>query len=263
MMMLKKDDIALILLGCIIIYLVCDKCYSVNNKLEHMTDLNVEAISNLASMYASGKLIVDNIEVQKNVIIKGNTTINGECTVTGKSNLNGDVHTSNVHTGEIIMGETKLSSGTRTSLKVQTKHGWGEFGPQNAEWLHITTDRDKIYTNKTTHIDGQISTYAKDGIDDTRRLKALSRLGGFAIDGTRSTFMLEEGSHQLYGKGKYDAWANDSWDMIYVFKGWEFIGYDGNYAGAQYQSENKTEYIKKYECPGNKISTYKLTWVGY
>ena len=256
--MIKKEDIGIILSVCIILYLIYDK-FCPNNKIEHMSSFNEEALSNLASMYQSGKMVVDEIEVQKDIKVKGNINIDGEHTVAGKSNLNG-----NVYTGQVVLGKTKLGTGTNTSLKVQTDHGWGEFGPQNADWCHIVTDRPKVYTNKQMHINGQISTYNKDGIDDTRRLKGLSRIGGFAVDGTGTTMMLEEGSYDLNAGKKYDAWTNDSWDIIYIFKGWKLETWHhliGNSAVSN--NTNNNEYVKKVNVADNTITSYRLTWVGY
>lgn len=264
--MIKKEDIGIILSICVILYLIYDKFCAKSTSIEHMTDINTEALSNLASMYASGKMIVDEIEVQNDINVKGNVNIKGENTVEGKSNLEG-----NVHTGQVIMGNTKLSSGANTSLKVQTSHGWGEFGPQNTEWMHIMTDRGKVYINKRTNVDGMIATHNKDGIDDTRRLKTWSRIGGYAKDGNEVNILLQEGSHKLHDNrdGLYTYATKDRWDIVYVFKGWKFIGYDGlNYDGTSWVLENKTDYVKHMGGNNdtgsvNKIHSYKLQWVGY
>lgn len=152
-------------------------------------------------------------------------------------------------------------------MRVQTPSGWGEFGPQNSEWLHIITDRGKIYNNKQIHINGQIATYGKDGIDDTRKLKSLSRIGGFAIDGGGTTMMLEGGTHKLYGGSKYDAWTNDRWDLVYIFKGWKFEAWehaDKDDNKLINNETNNTNYVKKIDLKkNNKASLCRLTWVGY
>ena len=256
--MIKKEDIGIILSICVILYLIYDKFCAKSTSIEHMTDINTEALSNLASMYASGKMIVDEIEVQNDINVKGNVNIKGENTVEGKSNLEG-----NVHTGQVIMGNTKLSSGANTSLKVQTSHGWGEFGPQNTEWMHIMTDRGKVYINKRTNVDGMIATHNKDGIDDTRRLKSLSRTGGFAINGHGTTMMLEEGEYWLHNSHKYDAWTGDNWDVIYLYKGWKLETWHHNIDSQVSNTTNTNEYVKKVDVANDTISSYRLTWVGY
>ena len=248
---IKIENLGLILSICIIIYLIFFDQYRIKGmQMEHMTDINAEAMSTLASMYSEGKLIISDLEVTNNVDVKGAINITG-----------------NINATNVKFGDTTLQNGTNGSLKVQTPHGWGEFGPQNNEWLHIKTDRSKIYSEKETHVDGTITTYGaqSDGIDDTRRLKSLSRIGGFAIDGGGSTMMLEEGSHVLYGETKYDAWTNNKWDKIYIFKGWviEVWHHEVGNSGAHSAVTNTNEYVKKINIPANTISSYKLTWIGY
>lgn len=254
---IKIENLGLILSICIIIYLIFFDQYRIKGmQMEHMTDINAEAMSTLASMYSEGKLIISDLEVTNNVDVKG------------AINMTGDINATNVK-----FGDTTLQNGTNGSLKVQTPHGWGEFGPQNTEWLHIKTDRSKIYSEKETHVDGTINTYGKnDGITDTSTLKKLTsytRIGGYAKDGGSMNILLEEGTHTLGNdrNGLYTYETQNRWDYIYVFKGWKFTGYDKG-DKTDRVLENKTSYVKHMDVgegnsDNNRINKYKLEWVGY
>ena len=254
-MLLKTENIALILSICIIIYLLYRDC--INNKVEHMSNtqnINIEALGNLASMYANGKMIVDEIEVQKNVTIKGDLTVKKKGKFEDYVNVN----------KQIVFGKTKIEEGAGGALKVITPYGWGEFGPQNKDWLHINTDRGKIFIHKQAHVNGHIATYNKDGIDDTRRLKSLSRIGGFAVDGDGPTILLEDGKHALNGSAKYNVWSNDRWDYLFLFKGWKLETWDrDDYKNPITNTTNTNDYIKRIAPTANRVSSYRLTWVGY
>ena len=121
------------------------------NTIEHMA-VNEEALSNLASMYQSGTLKVSNLEVTGKTTMKGALDVTGKATMKGDLGVNGNAK---LHK-PLTIGSVKLASGAGGSLRVQTPHGWGEFGPQNRHWLHIMTDRPKIYAQKPTHVHGNI-----------------------------------------------------------------------------------------------------------
>jgi hypothetical protein len=101
--------------------------------------------------------------------------------------------------------------------------------------------------------------------DDLKKMKSQRMMGGFAIDGGGSTFMLAEGGwYNLYSGAKYDAWTNDRWDMAYIYRGWKLgLAKHGNGTGEIKWWENKTENVKKCDTPNNTGSSYKLIWVGY
>ena len=265
--MIKVENLGLILSICIIIYLVFfDKCRT-GARLEHMSEYNAEAMATLASMYTDGKLMIDDLEVQNNVTIKGTL------------GMTGDINATNVNvSGNTAFGDTQLLEGTNGSLKVKTPHGWGEFGPQNDKWLHIKTDRDKIYSGKETHIDGELATYEKDGgipnMAELRKLSSFTKIGGYAVDEEGTTLLLEEGSHVLKknvsaNKYGFDA-TNNEWNVLYLFRGWkletwdkEEIGNTGDNQGAVTNTSNTNEDIKRVDVTGGKVSAFRLTWIGY
>ena len=47
----------------------------------------------------------------------------------------------------------------RSLLNVINGNGNVNIGPQNASFMHFTTDRPAFYTNKALSVDGQISRY--------------------------------------------------------------------------------------------------------
>jgi hypothetical protein len=101
--------------------------------------------------------------------------------------------------------------------------------------------------------------------NDLKKMKSLRHNGGFAIDGEGSTFPLEEGGwYELHGQKKYDAWSNDQWDMIYLYRGWRLeLSKDGYGKGGIQKWENKTEDVKKCDSHNDWGSSYRLTWIGY
>ena len=107
----------------------------------------------------------------------------------------------------------------------------------------------------------------KNSLDKTtvRKLKSLKSIAGYAVDGNGTTHLLFEGGwYNLYGGALFDAWSQDQWDIIYLFKGWkgEFTEH-GNGEGQKWIGENKTQDVLKVVPAANRVSSYKITWVDY
>ena len=100
---------------------------------------------------------------------------------------------------------------------------------------------------------------------DLKKMKSSIIIGGWAGDGSGSTHMLEEGGwHELHGKNKYDAWANDRWDFAYIYKGWRFELAEDKNGGKPQKFENKKYNVMQCKLSKkNKGSSYRLTWIGY
>ena len=103
--------------------------------------------------------------------------------------------------------------------------------------------------------------------DDLKKMKSQRMMGGYAVDGAGTTIMLEEGGWWnlcCEGNQKYNAWSNDAWDVLYLYRGWkaQFTEHPTG-KGWVKTYENKNENVKKFVPPGNSISSYKLWWVGY
>ena len=256
------------------------------NIIEGMSSVDPEALNNLSQMYKDGHLQVSKITVTDNITVangvdakyfKLNKVTPASEVQPGSLykesdnviNIRGKdaAHLVKFNDGNINMGSTKLEKGNGGCLRVQTSHGWGEFGPQNGKWLHIQTDRPSISFNKKINVKGDVCRYSNKGCIDMRRLESHSRIGGFAVDGDGTTMMLEEGQYKLHHGHKYDSWTNDKWDHIFIYKGWKVElwehYYDSADKGTKWTYENKTKMVERYKPGHNRISSYKLTWVGF
>jgi len=103
--------------------------------------------------------------------------------------------------------------------------------------------------------------------DDLKKMKSSRMIGGYAVDGGGSTIPLEEGGWWnlcCEGNQKYNAWSNDAWDVVFLYRGWK-AQFSEHPSGKGWVKtyENKNENVKKFHPPGNRISSYKLWWVGY
>ncbi len=128
---------------------------------------------------------------------------------------------------------------------------------------------------------------------DLKKISSNKKCAGFAIDAEGSTMLLYEGYWELFdyneNQRRFDAWTNNKWDRVYIFKGWKIQFFeDGNRTGSVGIVENKTDDIPKSvdvsktadlsnisnetlrqitsnlitKMP-NSISSYEATWVGY
>lgn len=106
--------------------------------------------------------------------------------------------------------------------------------------------------------------------DDLLKIKSQKEMCGYAIDGDGSTHMIWSGEHSL-DSGTTSGWANNKWDNIYLFKGWEMTVYNSSdLSGTGYSKINTTKDVYKWRMKKisekdmkNKVSSYKCTWVGY
>ena len=102
--------------------------------------------------------------------------------------------------------------------------------------------------------------------NDRKKLKGISHQAGYAVDGKQTTHLLFEGHHKLYGGENFDAWSNDSWDVLYVNKGWKVTVWEhGNKQGFKQEFENTTSFtpLKMVLKSKNRVSEYEATWINY
>lgn len=100
--------------------------------------------------------------------------------------------------------------------------------------------------------------------EEIKKMKSRLDLGGYAVDGQATTHLLFEDGWQNLNSGTYAAWANDAWDIIYLFKGWKIeVAEHGNGKGWKKTFENKDKKIQRFQLPGNQASSFNLTWVSY
>jgi hypothetical protein len=102
---------------------------------------------------------------------------------------------------------------------------------------------------------------------DLKKIKSGRVIGGYAYNGDGTTYPLYTGGwHTLYdGNGTHNIWTNDRWDVVQLLRGWrgEFAEH-GKGTGWVKKYENKDRDVRVFhELPDNRVSSYKLTWIGY
>jgi|SaaInlStandDraft_5_1057022.scaffolds.fasta_scaffold96920_1 hypothetical protein len=247
---MELNRVCLILIGLIILYLIYEK----NTKQENLTVENTEAINNLTSMYNNGKLLASEL------VVTGPTHLQGELT-TDKSIAVGK---------DINMGKLVLSN-NKDMLNMKNQHGNGYIGMQDTNWFRIQSDRPSFYFDKKISVNGEIAKHNQHGIGNTSRLTAWLKIGGYAVDGRGSTYLLEEGKWSLAEGEKYRNWANDAWNILLLFRGWEItVWSNGDYTGTTKTIKNTTDTVKminlglkEYDGLNDKIDAYQLIWRGY
>lgn len=54
---------------------------------------------------------------------------------------------------------TYLAKGHDNRVRIGTDHGYADFGAQNNDWFHMSTDRGKFYMDDPLHVNGDIYVY--------------------------------------------------------------------------------------------------------
>lgn len=102
------------------------------------------------------------------------------------------------------------------------------------------------------------------GETELKKLKSLKNIAGYALDGSGSTHLLFEGYHKLSGGAKFDAWSNNKWDKIYIFKGWKITAWkDNNKKNKMGEVHNKDQDAQGWGLTSNVLSEYEVVWAGY
>ena len=120
------------------------------------------------------------------------------------------------------------------------------------------------------------------GLSTSKLHSTKGKIGGYAINGDGTTMLLWEGEWWLASNAEdgavvnpkrdnvfMNAWTDDRWDLIYLYPGWKIDLWEHNFHGHHRNFENK----RKDGLPirlrtrdmglDNKVSSYKLSWVGY
>ena len=135
------------------------------------------------------------------------------------------------------------------------------------------------------HKDGENHINGKNfinGLSTSKLYSTKGKIGGYAINGDGSTMLLWEGEWWLASTAEdgplvnpkrdnvfMNAWTNDKWDIIYLYPGWKIDVWEHNFVGPHRNFENKRKdglpirlHLGKMDL-ANKVSSYKLSWVGY
>ena len=97
-----------------------------------------------------------------------------------------------------------------------------------------------------------------------KKIDPLKRFAGYGLDINGSTFLIFEGNYTIINDG-----INDTWDAVYVNKGWEIQLWQhaaGSGTGSSTTCKNTTDDLPKQCKLGNlvnQVSHVKATWVGY
>ena len=197
------------------------------------------------------KKTIENFENSGNVI---DTIVNGYDMTSQKFN---DVFT------QINGNEIKMNKNINTKGKITAG---GDIKAGNGK-VNIGAN-GTIYT-RNLNVSNYIESVGGDNKaslskTDIKKMKSLKNIAGFAINGDGSTFLLFEGYHKLHGGAKHDAWSNDKWDIIYLFKGWNIqIWKDGNKNSLMNNVNNKNEDVKKIDISNDRASEYEVKWIDY
>jgi hypothetical protein len=103
-------------------------------------------------------------------------------------------------------------------------------------------------------------------VEDMYKKTATNRkTAGFSIDGEGSSIALYEGAWNLFDGQQFDAWTNNRWDLIYIFRGWRITVWEnGIGSGSTNQGQNTTSDVPlKWDISDNYVSSYLAEYIGY
>jgi len=108
--------------------------------------------------------------------------------------------------------------------------------------------------------------------DIIKRIINQQQYAGFAIDGAGTTTPLYEGSYDLSDTKLFHIWLNDTWNCIYVNKGWRITvwkhGKDDTEIGTKDNKDNKDNKdslvpLRLDLIEQDQASSFKAEWIGY
>lgn len=174
-------------------------------------------------------------------------TMKKDIVTSGKLTAGNISTTGNVSTGSTTLGTTGITSNSITSTGNITSNG---------------TMTAKELTMKSGNV-SEVMTAT-----DLKKLKSIKTLAGYVVNGGGTTHLLFEGSYNLNtAADKFNVQANNTWDMAWIFKGWQVEFATGiNITGTVVIASNITEDVMRVSTMGkiaNKIVSYRMTWIGY
>jgi hypothetical protein len=187
------------------------------------SNVNMEAINNLASMYRDGVMTVPKIkisgdlEVDGNALIEGNSTINGNSSIGGDSEINGnasiegDLNVKNENKAKYFrlngaeIGHIKTDGiiyrhggqvyiGTDDNLYIRTNNNHNSNGKEVRVWA------DRLYANMV-EIDGKKI--------EKKHVEALRGDKWFGIQSSRGGYLSDQGGWKSAPNGS-------NWETMYL-----------------------------------------------
>ena len=212
------DYTQLLITLCVVFIMICIYHCSCKSKLEHMSDINDEAISMIASLYNGEKLIVNNLEVKDNIVIGKEASIGGSLTV-GKAATIGPAYIGGWGGNINDMGHAQFS---HKGQKSQSQYALMQRNDGHT-WVNAPNGKELWLNNNHT----SISKIHKTGQNIT---------GNNSITGTVSAPIVNASTQIQTGKAIIDNYhiGHGLYDQL-VFKynnnasGAFIIGNDGTY----------------------------------
>ncbi len=179
--------------------------------------------------------------------------------------LHANLRISNAWTGStsISDGNAEISNDTEKFNKLMVVgNKSGETGKREVGiWDNLTVAQN-LSVGGEASIDGEQIT--KEMI---QKMKSHMELAGYAVDGQGTTHLLfANGMQNLTVGSMMDAWANDAWDIVYLFKGWKGTFYahpDGEGTSQTFTNSKSTVESYILDTIKNQASSYEIAWVGY
>ncbi|MBA42593.1 MAG: hypothetical protein CMF62_01105 [Magnetococcales bacterium] len=267
---IKKLNLTQVLLIILILFLVYIHFIKKVPILEGMSGaVNPEALANLSAMYNNGKLKVSSLEVTGDTNLKGKANIDGKITCKGGGDFSSK--DSKYLFSDLESGGKKLRVGNPWGHPgIYSESGSLTIGSQSRD---IFCGGPKIEAVSARLFSAEVGAF-KGGHEHawlgygngSRFQKSISGkklflgVAGYGIDGSGTTHLLHEGTHNLSDI----PYSNDLWDNICAYPGWEIlVATDYNLNGSKQVIKNnspKPVYLRL--NPVNKASSYKATWVG-
>ena len=200
------------------------------------------------------------------------------------NNLTSTNLTSTNINGININASNKTNEGGSISIKNELKNGkanqtnswtiWnmtGDYGNKLSFWRYNGDGVNAgpaldLFDDGTVNVPGNLKV--GDVVltpDILKRIINQQQCAGFAVNGGGTTMPLFEGDYLLTGGGNFDAWTNDSWDVIYINRGWRITLWDNGIGDTEIASgENRSSYVPtKMVIPSDRASSYRAVWIGY
>ena len=163
----------------------------------------------------------------------------GPTGATGATGPSGSPWGGGTFTGNVYFNDTntRLGEGAGNSLRIQTNSGYGDLGPTNTNWFHMTTDRANFYMNRGLHANGDLRVYGTShGIDASGHYGDGSRLTNLTLPAQSPFGPSPDGSIRITGVS--DHGTNHTWYGPFTTD--RYIKLTGSYQGGY--SWNTGEY---------------------
>jgi hypothetical protein len=135
--------------------------------------------------------------------------------------------------GLLQNGSYRVQAENGTQWRITTPSGYGDFGPANSSWFHMSTDRASFYMGNSLHVNGSIYRYGTNYAIDS---------DGFYVDASASRIRANPNTYtafEAYGsKGGYGGMREATGGVCWMFDGSGNGGFYREASGLWYQYFN-------------------------